>query len=96
MTVWTWDPRKDEGNQRKHHVSFELARRVFDDPLALSLLDESADEERWLTLGKVDDVVVLVVVHTWHESEDDEPHGRIISARKATKREVKAYEEGSF
>lgn len=96
MTVWTWDHRKNESNQRKHQISFEVAQRVFDDPLAMSLLDENADEERWFTLGKVDGIVVLVVVHTWHETEDDETHGRIISARKATKREVKAYEQGGF
>jgi uncharacterized DUF497 family protein len=96
MTAWTWDVRKNEANQRKHRVSFELASKVFEDPLALSLLDENADEERWLTVGKVEGVAVFVVVHTWHEPDDDEPHGRIISARKATKREVKVYKEGRF
>lgn len=96
MTAWTWDSRKNQANQRKHGVSFELALRVFDDPLALSLLDEYADEERWLTVGKVGGIVVLIVIHTWHQPDDEEPPGRIISARKATRREVKAYEEGRF
>jgi len=93
MAIWTWDPRKNQGNLRKHGVSFDLASRVFEDPRAVSLLDQNAGEERWLTVGKVADAVVLLVVHTWHEPDDDEPHGRIISARKATKREIKAYEE---
>jgi len=40
--------------------------------------------------------VLLLVIHTWPESESGEPVGRIISARKATARERKAYEEGNF
>lgn len=96
MADWTWDPRKDASNRRKHGVGFEVAVKVFDDPLALSVVDDSADEERWLTVGKVENVVMLLVVHTWHDPDDNEPSGRIISARKATKREVKAYEEGRF
>jgi uncharacterized protein len=59
-------------------------------------LTHSSDEKRWQTVGMVADVV-LFVVHTALEADDGEqPIGRIISARKATARERKAYEEGTF
>jgi len=65
---------------------------VFDDPLALSQLDPATGEERWQTVGLVGAAVVLVI-HTWPDSEDDDAVGRIISARKATAHERRAYEE---
>ena len=93
---WTWDTRKNRSNQRTHGLSFETAVLVFDDPLAASRLDSGTDEERWQTVGAIGHVVVLVV-HTWPELDDsDEEVGRIISARKATAHERKAYEEGRF
>jgi uncharacterized DUF497 family protein len=94
---WTWDLEKNRTNQRKHGLSFETAQLVFDDPLALSRLDTDSDEERWQTVGLVANVV-LFAVHTPLEAADEgeEPVGRIISARKATARERKAYEEGTF
>jgi uncharacterized DUF497 family protein len=93
---WTWDPNKAAANRAKHGVSFETAVLVFDDPLHASKPDPHPDEDRWRTMGLVGPVVLLVV-HTWPEaeSEDGEPVGRIISARKATASERKAYEEGS-
>lgn len=93
---WTWDPTKDRSNQRVHGLSFETAVLVFDDPLAASRRDPSADEERWQTVGVIGRVTVFVV-HTWPEPDDcGEEVGRIISARKATAHERKAYEEGRF
>jgi len=92
---WTWDGAKARSNRLKHRLSFETAQLVFDDPLAQSKPDPAADEERWLTLGLVGDVAI-VVVHTWPDADDDGGTGRIISARKATPRERKAYEEGGF
>jgi uncharacterized DUF497 family protein len=89
-----WDERKNRANQKKHGVSFELAQRVFDDPLALSRLDTvENDEQRWQTLGVVGEVVILLVVHTVQE-EYGEGVIRIISARKATKHERRHYEQG--
>ena len=87
---WTWDRDKAAANRAKHGVSFETAKAVFDDPFHLSRLDEHPDAERWQTIGMVGSVVLLVV-HTSPEGE--EPVGRIISARKATARERKVYEE---
>ena len=88
---WTWDPDKAAGNRAKHGLSFETASAVFDDPLHLSKPDPHPDGDRWVTIGKVGPVL-LVVVHTWPEG--DEEAGGIISARKATAHERKAYEEG--
>ncbi len=86
-----WDERKSRTNLAKHKVSFGLARLVFDDPQRLSLRDERENEERWLTLGLVKGTVVLVVAHTVRE-ENDEEVIRIISARKASRRERERYE----
>ena len=84
---------KNRDNKRKHGLSFDTAQLVFDDPHALSRPDPFVDEERWQTIGVIGPVTVFVV-HTWPES-DNEP-GRIISARKATAYERKAYEEDHF
>jgi uncharacterized protein len=90
---WIWDPRKDRANRRKHGLSFATAQLVFDDPLALSRPDPSVDEERWQTVGRIGNAYVFVI-HTWPAG--DEGTGRIISARKATRHERIAYEEGRF
>ncbi|MEI9931114.1 MAG: BrnT family toxin [Rhizomicrobium sp.] len=80
---WTWDSRKDRGNRRAHGLDFETAALVFDDPLATSRLDDTTEEERWQTVGKIGGVIVFVV-HTWPEPDGrGEVIGRIISARKA-------------
>ena len=94
---WTWDANKNRANKRIHGLSFETARRVFDDRLAASRQDQHAHEERWQTIGVIGGVVVLVA-HTWPRpnSVTGEEVGRIISARKATSHERKAYEEGAF
>ena len=94
--MWTWDPEKARRNKRVHGLSFETAVLVFNDPLALSRPDPSAEEERWHTVGMIGTVAVFVV-HTWPEPDaDGEEHGRIISARKATAHERKAYEQDTF
>ena len=94
---WTWDPDKAAANLEKHGVSFATATRVFDDPLQLSRPDPHPDGDRWQTVGLVGQVLLLIV-HTWPDEDeeiiDDEPEGRIISARKATTHERRAYEEG--
>ena len=93
MPGWTWDGRKSRSNLAKHGLDFDLAQQVFDDPLAVTRFELNYDgEDRWQTLGMIGPVIVLVV-HT--APEDDRP-GRIISARKATRRERKAYEESDF
>lgn len=90
---WMWDPRKNRVNRAKHGLGFEAAVQVFQDPIALSQLDDHSGEERWRTVGRIGNVTVLVI----HTVDDPEAaSGRIISARKATARERKAYEESSL
>lgn len=75
-------------------MSFELATRVFGDPLHVSIPDRHEHgEERWRTIGLVGSVAILVVIHTYVEQNDEETV-RIISARKATKGERARYEKG--
>lgn len=93
---WTWNPDKAAANRRKHGLSFETAVLVFDDPFHASRPDSHPNGDRWHTIGLVGSVLLLVV-HSWpEESEEGEQVGRIISARKATARERRAYEEGNF
>ena len=93
---WTWDSAKDLANKRKHGLSFQTARQVFFDPLAVSRPDPSTEEERWQTVGVIGSATVLVVHTLLRRGADTEDVGRIISARKATPHERKAYEEGRF
>ena len=88
---WTWDRDKNDANRRAHGLSFQTAVLVFDDPLAATLRDPYPHEERWRTMGMVGEVVAMVV-HTWpmEDVESGELEGRIISARKATRREREA------
>lgn len=88
-----WDERKNHQNKKKHRVSFEVAQLVFNDPLHISIQDRyEGEEERWQTVGLIDNTVALLVAHTYHEQDGKETI-RIISARKATKKERILYEE---
>lgn len=88
-----WDEAKAHANLKKHHVSFELAARVFFDPLTLAYQDRIENgEHRWQTLGMVEGCLVLLVAHAVGHDEGGEVI-RIISARKADKKERKHYEE---
>jgi uncharacterized protein len=74
-------------------VSFETAVRVFSDPFALVEQDRIENgEERWRTIGVVEGVVMLMVAHTVGEQDDIEVI-RIVSARRANRRERRRYEE---
>ena len=92
---WTWDQAKNRANLRAHRLGFEAAVFVFDDPMAATRGDPFPYEQRWRTIGMVGTQVVMVV-HTWpdFDVESGGGIGRIISARKATRREREAYEEG--
>jgi len=94
---WTWDPKKNRANRREHGFGFETALLVFDDALALTERDPHANEERWRTIGTAAHIMIFVA-HTWPEEDakTGEEKGRNISARKATRRERKIYEEGKF
>lgn len=86
-----WNKGKAESNIRKHGVSFDEASTVFADPLALSFddPDHSSDECRYLTFGISSLHRLIVVSHTARGSAV-----RIISARPATPRERRIYEDG--
>jgi uncharacterized DUF497 family protein len=88
-----WDPTKAASNATKHSVTFEEAMTVFSDPLARSILDHSANEERWITLGETSTGNLLVVVHTWAELDPDRAAVRIISARRPTANEARQYRD---
>ncbi|MBI1820151.1 MAG: BrnT family toxin [Nitrospirae bacterium] len=88
-----WDERKNESNRKKHRIWFEEAQQVFDDPNGLVFYDEdhSNHEDRFLLLGLSGSARVLVIVFCERNKREIV---RIISARKATKKEIKSYEEG--
>lgn len=87
-----WDDRKAAANLTKHGVSFNEAATVIGDALGWTYPDpkHSRSEQRWITVGLSDAGRVLVVSHT---DQNDEAI-RIISARRATKKERRFYEEG--
>jgi len=91
--VFEWDDKKNRTNLLKHGVSFEEAKTVFFDENAIEFddPDHSIDEERYLLLGFSQTLKITVVCHCYR---DDEAIIRIISARKATKKEQKVYLRG--
>lgn len=92
-----WDDAKNATNQRKHGISFEEATETFDDPLYLLIEDRDKDGEvRWHAIGSTSDGLMLMVVHTILEEKDSNKLIdiiRIISARRATRKEKRTYEE---
>jgi len=87
-----WDPKKADLNRKKHGITFESAQSVFDDPLALTIPDEehSEGEERWITLGQARSHMLVLVIHTYRDTQNEEVI-RLISARRATPKERKQY-----
>jgi len=86
---WTWDEGKAASNVRKHGVPFEVAADAVEDELALSLEDDHPDGDRWRTVGMAAGVLLFVV----HTVNSDGTSGRVISARRATPAERRAYEQ---
>ena len=93
MIKFEWDPTKAASNLKKHQVSFDEAKSVFYDDFAVQFFDEehSTDEERFLMLGLSAGAKLLIVCHC--ERHDGQVI-RIISARKATRRESAFYQGG--
>lgn len=87
-----WDPAKSSSNVKKHGVSFEEARTVFDDDFARMLQDpdHSQEEERFILLGMSYTLKILTVVHCYRDADEII---RIISARASTKNEERQYKE---
>ena len=87
-----WDPEKAASNERKHGVPFAEAETVFADDFAILIddPDHSAAEDRFLLLGLSANLRTLVVSHCYRKSDDVI---RIISARKATRKERDLYNQ---
>ena len=93
MITFGWDEHKAIANLKKHGVSFEEAKSIFYDEFGVQFFDEehSFEEERFLMLGMSSEAKLLIVCHC------ERGHGtaiRIISARKATRRENAFYRGG--
>jgi uncharacterized protein len=88
--LFDWNPLKAKENLRKHGVSFDEATTAFSDPLSILIPDpdHSLGEERYLVLGMSNQGRLLVVA-----AAERSVHTRIISARRATRKERKQYEE---
>jgi uncharacterized DUF497 family protein len=92
-----WDPAKAAINLRKHAISFDIAVLAFADPFSLTDQVRIEDgEQRWQTIGSVEGHLVLVVAHTIRDDDEDgRPIEviRIISARRADRKERRRYEQ---
>lgn len=90
-----WDPAKALSNARKHGITFDQAAMVLLDALALTVCDDASShhEERWFTLGLDAGGNLLAVAHTYEIIGPTNVRIRIISARKATRRERRSYED---
>jgi uncharacterized DUF497 family protein len=86
-----WNDRKEAQNLENHGIDFRESIEAFDDPLALVRVDpeHSGDEHRFIIIGCSKKGRVLLTVFTERGTEI-----RIISSRRATRREVRDYEEG--
>jgi uncharacterized protein len=84
-----WDPAKARANLRKHGIRFADAVTALEDGRAISVRDEREDEARWIAIGMDSTGRILVVVYTWRDEQI-----RLISARLATRREGRQYQEG--
>lgn len=91
-----WDPEKAKENWQKHGIRFEQAATVFRDPRAMTIYDNehSLAEERWITMGISVSSILLVVHHTFREETMNSVTIRLISSRKATRKERQQYTIG--
>jgi uncharacterized DUF497 family protein len=87
--LFIWDPQKAISNQKKHGVSFEEAQSVLESDVQLVLEDSEHHEQRFIALGYSKKLNLLVVVYAYREMDVI----RIISARKATRKERENYEK---
>jgi uncharacterized DUF497 family protein len=92
--MFDWDPRKAQSNRRKHGVSFEEAATAFLDPDGLDGedLEHSESEPRRLRLAKSGSGRVLLIAYTIRSEGNEDETTRIISARRASRKERKRYE----
>lgn len=89
-----WNEAKNQLNQQKHGISFEHAKEIFNDAMHISKLDHrfSYLEERWITIGTIENQMIVVVAHLFITDQGEELI-RIVSAREANKLERQSYEK---
>jgi hypothetical protein len=92
VLLFEWDPNKAKENIETHGISFDEGSTAFGDTLSLAIYDplHSEEEDRFILIGNSHRNRLLVIVHT-----ERAENIRIISARKATKKERKQYEENA-
>jgi uncharacterized DUF497 family protein len=89
--LFEWDENKAASNLKKHKISFDEAVLVFDDPFVFTEQDRIENGEyRWQSIGMISGFLFILVVHTIHVDETSEII-RIISARRADKKERECY-----
>lgn len=93
--IFEWDAKKAHNNLRKHKISFEEAKTIFNDPLLITYFDDfhSGREDRYISIGYSAHNRILLTVHTEQQEIEETIVIRIISSRKATSSEKKTYEE---
>jgi uncharacterized DUF497 family protein len=93
--TFEWSEKKAKENLKKHRISFEEAKTIFNDPLSITFLDEyhSLLEQRYISIGLSASSRLLLVAHTENQGAEEEKIIRIISSRKATPLERRRYEE---
>lgn len=93
--IFEWDHSKAQANVKKHKISFDEAKTIFNDPFLITFLDDdhSLYETRFLSIGMSLKSRILLVVHTEREEHPDTIIVRIISCRKATPSERSVYEK---
>ena len=84
---FVWDVKKKQANYKNHKIIFNEAIYIFSDPYSIAILDpdHSENEERFITIGEAKNSKILIVSHTYRENATKI---RIISARKAGKKEI--------
>lgn len=90
-----WDEGKAAANLRKHGISFELASSIFGDPRILTLADTThgEPEERWFSIGLASNGVPMSIAYLWTDMGAGLIKIRLITARRATATEIRAYTE---
>jgi len=88
--IFKWDSTKASSNEKKHGVSFQEAATAFMDPFSLTIHDpdHSDEEDRFILMGRTFRDRDVVIVHTYRDDQI-----RIISARRANRREKDQYEK---
>ena len=88
--IFEWDSEKAKANKRKHRISFEEAATAFGDPLSITVPDpdHSVREHRFILVGRTHSGKTVVVAHLERRNRI-----RLISARRASRREMRTYEE---